>query len=141
MSLHNHLVYWGNMIISTLGVVAGYFYYIYTDEYEPNEKPEATVLNGFNSKTHTATIIFLMVLLPFNFNALFIYSSTPWKERFFGNFLFSFMLILNISIAGLFFFITRLIAKTFELEPISPFHSLILLSIMGGTVLLSFIYN
>ena len=39
MSLHNHLVYWGNMIISSLGVIAGYFYYYYTDEFEPNENP------------------------------------------------------------------------------------------------------
>ena len=129
------------MIISSMGVVAGYFYYINTDEYQPNENPEATVLNGFNSKTYTSTIIFLMVLLPFNFNALFIYSSTPWKERFFGNFLFSFMLILNVSVSGLFYFITRLIAKAFELQPISPFNALILLAIMSGTVVLSLAYN
>ena len=79
MCLHNHLIFWGNMIIPLIGVVCGYFYFFETDEYIPNPDPSAGVLKGFNSKTHTATIVLLMVLLPFNFNALFIYSGYPWK--------------------------------------------------------------
>ncbi len=33
MGLHNQLVYWGNVIINTSSVIAGYFYFYNTDEF------------------------------------------------------------------------------------------------------------
>lgn len=30
MGLHNHLMYWGNVVISSCSIIAGYFYFYFT---------------------------------------------------------------------------------------------------------------
>lgn len=39
MGLINHLRYWGNTIIPTAGLAAGYFYFAGTDDFVPNSTP------------------------------------------------------------------------------------------------------
>ena len=33
MGLHNHLIYWGNVLIPIAGVIGGYYFYKSTDEF------------------------------------------------------------------------------------------------------------
>lgn len=43
MGLHNHLIFWGNVVIPSGGAVAAFLFYTQTDEFEPNPRPSITV--------------------------------------------------------------------------------------------------
>ena len=134
-------MYWGNVVIPTCGIIGGYFYFFNTSEFARNPKPSITIANGFHSQDHSATIVFLMILIPFAFNALFIYSSDPWKEKFYKNIPFSILLVVNVCLGVTFFFITKEMAEAFEMVEISYKNAGICLGITMGGVVLSFAYN
>lgn len=50
-------------------------------------------------------------------------------------------MIFNVSVCVAFYFVTRLIAKLFEMVPISINTAGVVLGIMTGTMLLIFLYN
>lgn len=141
MGLHNHLIYWGNVIIPTGGICGAYYYFHSTSEFASNPNPSITIANGFNSQNYSATLIFLLVLVICAFNALFLYSSAPWKQRFYRNILFTILFLFNTSLSILFFFITKNLVTAFEMVEISIANAGICLGIMMGCVVLSFLYN
>ena len=141
MGLHNHLIYWGNVIIPIGGICGAYYYFYNTSEYAANPNPSITIKNGFNSQNHSATIMFLFVLVIFAFNALFIYSSMPWKQRFYKNILFTILFAVNTILSIVFFFITKSMVTAFEMVEISIVNAGICLGIIMGCVVISFFYN
>ena len=79
MALENHLVFWGNMTIFTLGMVSSYLYYSNSADFIANPTPAVTFANGANSLTKSATIVFLCQNIVNIFLPVFIYRSEPWK--------------------------------------------------------------
>lgn len=108
MGLHNHLMFWGNLIIPFAGILGSWFYYKNTPEYLPNPKPTISIANGgFNSKNHCTTLIFILIILTSACNGFIIYRSKPWRERFFRNYLFTLLIFSNLIIALAFAFLTE----------------------------------
>jgi len=80
MGLENQLlVFWGNMTIFTLGMVASYLYYSNSADFTANPSPAVTFANGANSLTKSATIVFLCQNIVNIFLPVFIDRSEPWK--------------------------------------------------------------
>lgn len=79
MGLENHLVFWGNMTISSLGMSVSYIYYSNSADFVANPYPAVTFADGTNSLTKSATIVFLCQNIINVFFPLFIYRSDPWK--------------------------------------------------------------
>lgn len=99
MGLHNHLMFWGNLIIPFIGVLGSWFYYKSTPEYIPNPKPSISIGGAFNSKNHCTTLIFILVILTSVCNGLILYKSKPWRERFFRNYLYTLLILSNFATA------------------------------------------
>lgn len=49
LDLENHLVFWGNTLICSIGLVISYAYYSHTDDYVPNSHQEAHFPDGWFS--------------------------------------------------------------------------------------------
>lgn len=80
MGLHNHLVFWGNLLIPFGGVLGCWFYYTNTSEYQTNPQPKVSVSSGgFNSKNYSTTLVFVLVLIVTACNGFIIYRSKPWR--------------------------------------------------------------
>jgi magnesium-transporting ATPase (P-type) len=115
MGIHCHLIFWGNLLIPFAGILGAWFYYYRTPDFKPNEKVVIRFDNeGFNSKTSSTTLIFLLVILVIASNAFIMYRSRPWREKFFTNYLFTFVVIVNFSLALVFAFTNKQIQNAFD---------------------------
>lgn len=80
MGLHNHLIFWGNLLIPYTGVLGAWFYFYNTDEFVGNPKTKVTVENGsFNSKIMSTSLIYVLVLMVLATNAFIMHRSHPWR--------------------------------------------------------------
>ena len=139
MGLINHLRYWGNVIIPSAGLIAGFFYFVNNPEFVPNETPEA--ITQFHPVNMAATIIFLMVLIPFSFNGLFLYISRPWKPKIYRNIPLFVIILLNIISAITLFYLTPYLTDTLATVVISPTPISICLAIVGAATALQYLFN
>lgn len=73
LSMKNHLIYWGNIIIPSLAIICGYFYFKMRTDFVFNPVPRLTP-DGFYTLCQTTTIVFLLVQVPFALNGFFIYN-------------------------------------------------------------------
>lgn len=78
MGIGNHLIYWGNVIIPTMGMVAAYLYYTTTTDFVANPKRAVTDA-GYSFVNKSNAIVFLIIEIPFVWNCIFIYTSEPFK--------------------------------------------------------------
>lgn len=107
-----------------------------------NTKRSVSFANGgFNSKNHCTTLIFLLVILTTVCNGFIMYRSKPWRERFFHNYLFTLLIIANLTLALVFAFMTTYFESAFEFQPISNHHMGICIGIMFGALAVNWIYN
>jgi hypothetical protein len=116
-SLRNHLIYWANVIIPTVGLVLGFIYFKTTDSYIPNPSPFVT-LQGYPFFCTINTIVFLMHNLPDIINVFSIYSSDPFKCPFYKNIPLLVLFALNIVAAVVFFFITPSLSNSLQMMPL-----------------------
>ena len=79
MGLEHHLIFWGNSIIITIGLIVCYQYYSSSDDFRPNPSPAVTFENGYNSDCVSATLMFLCAMIILTTLGFFIYRSSPWK--------------------------------------------------------------
>lgn len=140
MGLINHLRYWGNTIIPSAGLIAGYFYFINNPEFVPNETQVVTEA-GFSTFNQSSTIMLLMVLIPFAFNGLFLYISKPWKVKIYKNYPLFILILLNIISSIMLFYLTPYMTASFGTVEISPTPVSICLAIMGLSTGLGYLFN
>lgn len=76
LSVKNHLIYWGNIIIPSLSIICGFLYFRSRDDYLSNPVPRLT-LTGFFTLCQNTTVVFLLVQIPFALNAFFCYNNGP----------------------------------------------------------------
>ena len=119
MGLHNHLIFWGNLLIPYGGVLGAWFYFYGLPDYIPNPKTDVRIANGgFNSKNSSTTLLFILVILTVASNAFIVYRSKPWRERFYKNYLFTILITINFSLALIFAFTTKQLENAFDFQPI-----------------------
>lgn len=140
MGLVNHLKYWGNVIIPSCGIIAGYFYFANSEYFTPNPIPKVTEA-GFFPINHSATIVWLMVMVPFSFNGLFLYISKPWKVRIYRNYPLFIVVLLNIIASITLFYLTPFITTNFFTVELNATGVSISLAIVGVSVGLSYLFN
>jgi magnesium-transporting ATPase (P-type) len=108
MGIHCHLIFWGNLLIPYAGILGAWFYYYGTPDFIPNWKTDVRIAQGsFNSKNNATTLIFLLVILAIASNAFIMYRSEPWREKFYTNYLFTFLVVVNFSLALIFAFTNK----------------------------------
>jgi RsiW-degrading membrane proteinase PrsW (M82 family) len=86
---------WGNVIIFTVAVVAGYQYYVNTSDFVANPNPVATFADGWNGVNKSGTLIFLMLIIVCTLLPLFIYRSDPWKQPLYKNVILTVIIVVN----------------------------------------------
>lgn len=115
MGLHNHLIFWGNLLIPYAGILASWFYYSNTTYYIPN--PQKTVslqTNGFNSKNQCTTLLYVLVLMTVACNGFITYRSKPWRQRIYTNYILTFLLVVTLTVAIFFAFFNDYISSAFQ---------------------------
>ena len=140
LGLINHLRYWGNVIIPSAGLIAGYFYLINSENFVPNDTPVVTEA-GFSTFNQSATMMLLMVLIPFSFNGLFLYISKPWKVRIYKNYPLFILIVLNIVSSIMLFYLTPYMTMAFGTVEIDATTSSICLAIMGVSTGIGYLFN
>ena len=87
MGIINQFRFWGNVILYSSAIIAGYFYYVNSGYFVANPQPVATEQDGFYSINQSNTTIFLMLLIIQVFLAFSLYNSAPWKVPIYRNYL------------------------------------------------------
>lgn len=86
LDLENHLIFWTNLIIFSVGLVASYIYYANTDDFVPNNTHRYVHFeDGWFGNTKSSTMNFIAANLSYIALALFIYKSKPWKQPVWTN--------------------------------------------------------
>lgn len=135
----NHLRFWTNVIIPSAGLIAAYFYFVQHPDFVPNGTPEA--IDEFHTDNMSATIVFLMILLPGGFNGLILYRSSPWKQPICYNVILFIVIMGNIvSFMALFFF-TAETTETLGTVPIPTGLAAVCLAIMISATIVQVIIN
>lgn len=115
MGLNNHLIFWGNLLISFAGILASWFYYSNTTYFIPN--PQKTVslqTNGFNSKNQCTTLLYVLILMTAACNGFITYRSKPWRQRIYTNYILTFLLVVTLTVAIFFAFFNDYISSAFQ---------------------------
>lgn len=107
MSLENHLVFWGNIIIFTVAEVASYQYYRQSPDFVANPNPVATFADGWNGVNNSGTVVFLMIIIIYSFLPAFIYRSHPWKQQIYKNIPLSFVIVVNVILVFTIYYTTK----------------------------------
>lgn len=139
LSAANHFRFWGSLIISSAGLTGGFFYYISTPEYMPNENPVVT--SDWYAYTHSGTCMFLLILAPFAIYPLFFYIGSPWNSKIYSNYLLFLLILLNVAATVLLHYITKYCYGAFQMFEISYPVATIILFISVGACLVGLIYN
>ena len=87
-------------------MIGAFFYFVNTDNYVPNNRPIAGPEDGWNPRTQSGTITFLIFQVPLASYILFAYISSPWKVPLYRNYLFTVIILLNICQCIALFFLT-----------------------------------
>ncbi len=141
LCLKNHLVYWGNVIIPSLSIICGYFYFRMRDDFVFNPVPRLTP-EGFYTLCQTTTIVFLLVQVPFALNIFFLYNNGhKFKEPFYKNYVLSIIVLVNLAADIFFFFKTESLKGFLGLVPITKDASGVLVAITGGFCVVSLLFN
>lgn len=106
MGLENNLIFWGNIIIFTLGFVSGYQYYIQTDDFVANSQTTVSFSSGWNGYNKSSTVCFLMANIMYIMLGVLVYRSSPWKERIWKNIPLSILIIINLIAIVTIYFLT-----------------------------------
>lgn len=141
LSAHNHVIYWANIIFPTIGFIAGYFYFTNTTAFIKNPSPVVDPSKGYHTVNDTATIVWLMINIPLILNAFLVYTSEPFKVRFFRNIPLLVLVTANLAAAIAFFFTTSSLLYKLALLPIPVDNAGIVLAIMLSAMLLSFFFS
>lgn len=140
LGIYNHLIYWINVAIPSLGMGLAYYYYIKTPDHTPNRNRVVTLENGYQGTQCTLnTIIFLVINFFYVANALVMYKGEPFKTSFFRNFPMFFMYIVSLILSIIFFFQTRILNRGLGLVTINYIQAQILLAIIAGTMIIRLI--
>jgi hypothetical protein len=107
MDIENHLVYIGNTVIFSAGIIAGYYYFYCTDEYVSNPDKIVSFLKGFEANTKSTTIVFLMMNVAFILTPAILHRNSPWKQPLYKNLWLLILTILNMIIIIAIFFLTK----------------------------------
>jgi hypothetical protein len=118
--------------------VAGQFYFIQTDVYQPNPQPVAN--ESWYTLTYITTCNFLMILQPFVIYAVFFYIGYPWKQPLYKNYILFILILLNVAATTVLYFITKYLIKLGILD-ISNNVAGILFGIEAGACFLGGLYN
>jgi hypothetical protein len=140
MGLEHHLVFWGNIIIASLGLCISYFYYESSADFVPNPQRVITFSGGSNGICKSASIIFLCSNIIFIFLGPFVYRSSPWKEPFYANKPFTITILINIVVIFPMFFLTKNLSFL-DLVEIRQKEAGVCLVIMMVTMGLIWLYN
>lgn len=141
LNIKNHLIYWGNIIIPSLAIICGYFYFRMRSDFEVNPVPRLT-LDGFYTLCQTTTVVFLLVQIPFAINGFLLYNNGKmFKEPFYKNYILLAVVLLNLVADVFFFFKTDSLKGFLGLVPIPKDSSGVLLAIVIGFCIVGFLFN
>jgi len=139
--MKNHLIYWGNIIIPSLSIICGYFYFRMRGDFVYNPVPRLTA-DGFYTLCQTTTIVFLLVQVPFALNGFFLYNNgRKFKEPFYKNYILLIVVILNCIADIFFFFKTESLKDFLGLVPIANDSGGVLVGITIGFCIVSYLFN
>lgn len=79
MGLEHHLVFWGNFIIWSIGLICCYEYNMNTDGFVANYNCAVTFARGYTGRTQSATVMLVCKILALIFIAFTVFRSSPWK--------------------------------------------------------------
>lgn len=96
---------------------------------------------AWNPFTHSATAMFLMVLVPFTMYGVYFYISHPWKLRIYNNYLLLLIILANVAGTLTHFYVTKKAAKALGNWPINAIDASILLGISVAAAILGRIFN
>ena len=113
LSPANHFRFWGSLLIASGGLIGGFYYYISTPQYVPNENPVVTT--DWYAYTHSGTCMFLLILVPFSVYSLFFYIGRPWNSKIYKNYLLFLMILLNIGATITLHYITKYCYDAFQI--------------------------
>ena len=140
MGKENHLVYWGNSIISIIGMILAYEYYYYSSDFTPNPITKVTFKDGWNGVNKSSTVLFLISVLYYISLSFLLYRGSPWKKPIYRNILMTLLIVLNIVLIIVIFFTTEK-HSWIDLVKIDKEKAAIVLAITLITNITLFFYN
>lgn len=105
LSFRNQFLFWTIVIIPTIGIIAGYFYFKNSPVFVPNKRRVVDPQKGYiGLACMTQTIVFLIVNLPYIMNSFIAYSSEPFKKKIYSNITITVTIVGNLIAAIVIFF-------------------------------------
>lgn len=135
----NHLRFWGSLVISTGGLIAGYFYFRSTPNFAIN--PNQVVIRTWHPANYSNTVLFLTMLPPITIYALFFYIGEPWKQKIYRNYILFPLIVLNLGSAVTMHYITSYATRALGTMPIGNEVVSVLLLISLAACVVGFVYN
>lgn len=136
----NQLVFWGNVLLSTLAIAATLVYYRSTGEYVRNYS-KATVDSGWASSNSLVASQFLYYSLQPVILVFCVYEGAPWKEPLYCNVLLLVVVLLNLVFQIGCYFFQPLAAGFFGLPAISSTAALYLFIIGAVASILALLWS
>jgi magnesium-transporting ATPase (P-type) len=140
LGFEQHLVYWGNLAITTVGFVAAYQRLIHSEGFIANPIPVVSFEHGYHGECQSTTTMFLCIVIFYLYTGIFIYRGKPWKESLYKNKTLVITLALNFAMFLAFVFVPEYF-EFMGLVPIGMENSLITFAIMSATMGASWIFN
>ena len=86
LDLENHLIFWGHLVICSLGLIGSYVYYANSDDFEPNvDHRYCHFEEGWYGLTKSSTANFIAANITYVLLSLVLYKSKPWKQPIWNN--------------------------------------------------------
>jgi hypothetical protein len=105
LSFRNQIIFWIIVILSSIGIIAGYFYFSSSPNFIPNQRREVLPDRGYIGLAYmTQAIIFLMLNLLFIMNSFIAYSTSPFKKKIYTNVTLTVAILGNLIAAIVIFF-------------------------------------
>ena len=141
LDLENHLIFWGNLVICSLGLISSYVYYSNSDDFVPNLGHRYCHFeDGWYGLTKSSTANFISANIIYVLLSLVLYKSKPWKQPVWNNKpLFVIILINAVLIIMISLFNSHM--SFLDIQPIAATPMLIIWLIILFTGALCVAYN
>jgi magnesium-transporting ATPase (P-type) len=114
----NHLIVWGNIIISSAALAATVIFFRSTSEYVRNTR-RADVNSGWTSHAHLVACQLLYFSLQPVIMIVGVYEGSPWKQPLYKNVVLFIVFLLNLAFQVAYYFIQPQLLSFFDVPSIS----------------------
>lgn len=140
LKLENQLMHWGNVILSTMGVLGIMIFFRTQPEYVWNTKT-ATLATGWVYQSSLVTSQYIFNNIYPIFLVFAVYVSSPWKEPVYKNWLLMLAILLNFGTTAAMSFLIPQLSSLFTFADMSMSSMAYVFGISMAVSILTVIYS